>query len=154
MPLTISPICSRYSSIKRIALGLLDLLDNDLLCRLGADSADLILAQWLAIEDGLDSTVLAIELNGDIGLFTILTLRSGLQRRLDRDKYQLRVDILLAMERIDVSKDVLRIHDGGLEKVSMPKNRQKNCPNLGGPGNRLLVVDMTLSVRPLGVNQD
>ncbi len=40
------------------------------------------------------------------------------------------------------------------KKVRTPKNEQKNCPNLVGPGNRLLVVNMTLSVWPLGVNQD
>ena len=78
IPLTISPICSRYSSVK-ITLSFLHLLDDDLLGSLCTDSSDLILAQLLPGKRGINTAVFPIQLDGDISFLAILPFCCGLQ---------------------------------------------------------------------------
>ena len=106
-----------------VPLGLLDLLNDDLFRGLSPDPSDLVIPQRLSLQGGGDPPILAVELYLDIGVLTVLSLGSCLQRRFDRREDKFLANILLAMQRIDVTEDVLRIHDDRCE--------QKNSPNLG-----------------------
>ena len=56
------------------------------------------------------TTGVPIKLHNDIGIFAILPLGGGLERGLDRREHDLLVDVLVAMQRVNVSKNVLGIH--------------------------------------------
>ncbi len=82
---------------QRIAFGLADLLDDHLFGGLGSDATDLIVTQRLTLEERADLPILAVERDNNIGILSVLSLGSGLQRRFNRREHDLLIDIFLAV---------------------------------------------------------
>ncbi len=110
-----------------VPLGLFHLLNDHLFGGLSADPSDLVVAERFPFERRRDAAVVPVQLHLDVRVFAVLTLGRGLQGRLDRRENEVLVDVLLAVQRVDVTEDVLGIHDG--------RFKQKNSPNLWGPGH-------------------
>jgi hypothetical protein len=108
-----------------------------LLGGLSTDPPDLVITERLPGQKRPNLSVFSIERNNDVGFFAVLTLGGGLQRRFDRGKYDLLINIFLAMKRIDVSKDVLWIHAGALSVTRRGKGENvplQKRPEAANPG--------------------
>src|SRR5262249_24260038 len=84
-----------------VALGLADLLDDDLLGRLGGDPAEVGRVDLLAVGEGGGLAGLPVDLDLDVfGVGEVLLGRRG-QRRLDPLEKNLLGDVLVAVDAID-----------------------------------------------------
>ena len=84
-----------------VALGLADLLDDDLLGRLGGDPAQQLGVHLLAVLDRLDLAGLGVDRDVDLVGVGVVLLGRRLQRRLDPLEQNILGDILVAVDAID-----------------------------------------------------
>jgi hypothetical protein len=85
----------------RISLRFANLLNDHLLGGLSTDATDLFLVQFPAIAGGADRPAIPCDLHVDVRFFAELLLGCHHQRSFDRLEHQFRVDVLLAVQRID-----------------------------------------------------
>ncbi len=96
---------------QRIAFGFANLLDDDLFGGLSPDAADhLFRIECFAVTAGIDGTVFARDADDDIRLLAVLALGRGHQRRFDGLENDLRVNVLVAVKRVDDSQQLVWIH--------------------------------------------
>jgi hypothetical protein len=87
--------------VEAVALGLADLLDDDLLGRLGGDAAEVRRVDRLTVLDGLDLAQIPVDADLDVlGVRVMLLGRRG-QRRLDPLEEHLLGDVLVAVDAVD-----------------------------------------------------
>jgi hypothetical protein len=97
--------------VQRVAFGLADLLNDDLLGGLSDDSAQrLAFVERGAVVRAGDRTVGAIDTDDDLLVLAVLLIGRGNQRRHDGLEHDLFFNVLVAMNRIDDSQQFARIH--------------------------------------------
>ncbi len=96
---------------QRIAFGFADLLDDDLLGGLRSDAADHLLGvERLAVAAGVDRAVFAGDPHHDVRFLAVLAFGGGDQRRLDGLEHDLRVNVLVPVQRVDDAQQLIWIH--------------------------------------------
>ena len=94
-----------------IPFRLADLLNNHLLGRLGPDAADRVVVQRIPVDDGLHDSAGSVNLDDDLRFLAKLASGGRHECSFDRLKDDLRVDVLLAVKRVDDSQQLVRIHN-------------------------------------------
>src|SRR5690606_25321233 len=101
-----------------------DLLDHHLLGGLGTNSAHGFLGiEDFAINAGGNRPVLAVDLYLDVGFFAIVLLGGGDEGCLNPFKNYFLVDVLVAVNGIDDSQDLLGIHGSSPSAADSPTAR-------------------------------
>src|SRR5262245_61564020 len=65
----------------------------------------------------MNRTVLTVDVHDDVSFFAVVLLRSRHQRSLDPLEHDLFVDVLVSMDRIDDSQNLLGIHGQPFRRV-------------------------------------
>ena len=89
----------RIFIVERVSLRFTNLLNDDLFCRLGTYSSnDFLMIQHFAVADALDDSVLAMDLEMDFSLFSVVFASCRYQGSLNGLKDNLFLNFFVAMD--------------------------------------------------------